>query len=344
MRNVVRGAAAWSCLALLAGPLRAQAPEEPPRYSETVNVSRVVVDVRVVNSRGAPLLGLQPADFEVRIDGRLAPVETVRWVTGEPPALPPEQAELAAALPPLAPGRLVVMLFQKNLFERSRVEGLMKMAARGREVLAGLAPDDRVAVLVFDSRLRLLCDFSSDRELVRRALEHGVLFERDQPWTVSAFPSLAARLDPAAARQAAYLESALLELGRALEPLPGAKSVVLFGYGMGRVYGQRVVPESNYPEALAALERARVTVFSVDITKADGHTLEAGLMQLAADTGGSYVRTWPSAEPALAWLGHVLQGHYELTLEAPAESGLHDLQVEVPGRGAEVLARPSFES
>lgn len=335
---------AWLGLPLLAGELWGQEPSDLPRYSETLDVSRVVLDVRVVDGRGAPLLGLQPADFRVRVDGHAVPVETVRWVTGEPPALAPEQADLAAALPPSPPGRLVVLLFQKDLFERSRVGGLMRMAARGREVVAGLAPEDRVAVLVYDSRLRLLCDFSSDRARVLRAVEHGVLFERDPPWTVSAFPSLAAGLDPAAARQAAYLESALLELGRALEPLPGAKSLVLFGYGLGRLTGGRVVPENDYAAARQALERARVSVFSLDVTNADAHSLEAGLALVAADTGGFYARTHLFPDQALARLGHALQGHYELTLEAPAESGLHDLDVQVPGRGAEVLARPSFES
>jgi hypothetical protein len=220
----------------------------------------------------------------------------------------------------------------------------MKLAARGREVIAGLAPEDRVAVLLYDSRLRLLCDFSSDRARVLRAVERGVLFEGDPPWVESGFPSLAAHLDRGAARQAAYLESALLELGRALEPLPGAKSLVLFGYGLGRLTGGRVVPENDYGPAVLALERSRVSVFALDVTNADAHSLEVGLMDVAAATGGFYARTHLFPDQALARLEHALQGHYELTLEAPAESGLHDLQVEVPGRGAEVLARPSFET
>ncbi len=276
---------AWLGLPLLAGGLSGQEPPDLPRYGESLNVSRVVLDARVVDGRGAPLLGLQPGDFRVRVDGRPVAVESVRWVTGAPPALPPEQAALAAALPPLAPGRLVVLLFQKDLFERSRVGGLMKMATRGREVVAGLAPDDRVAVLVYDSRLRLLCDFSSDRARVRRAIERGVLFEGDLPWAPSGFPSLAAHLDRRAASRAAWLESALLELGRALEPLPGAKSLVLFGYGLGRLTGGRVVPENDYGSAVLALERARVSVFSLDVTNADAHSLEVGLMDVAADTG-----------------------------------------------------------
>lgn len=346
MRKVARGAVAWSCLALVGGPLRAQAPEEPPRYSESVEVARVIVDVRVVSGRGAPLLGLGPADFRVRVDGRAVAVESARWVTGEPAALPPVEAGQTPVLPPQAPGRLVLLLFQKNLFERSRVGGLMKMVGRAREVVDRLEPEDRVAVLLYDSRLRLLCDFTSDRARVRRAVERGVLFEGEPPWAESGFPSLAARLDRAAAGKAAYLESALLELGRALEPLPGAKSLVLFGYGMGRLQGGRVVPENDYLAARVALARARVSAFSLDITRADSHSLEAGLMLLAADTGGFYVRAYNGADQdlALARLDHALQGHYELTLEAPSTPGSHALDVAVPGRGAEVLARRSFES
>ena len=58
------------------------AGQDPPRFTEKVDVARILLDVRVIDPRGRPLLGLQPADFEVRIDGKAARVESVQHVTG----------------------------------------------------------------------------------------------------------------------------------------------------------------------------------------------------------------------------------------------------------------------
>ena len=47
---------------------------------------------------------------------------------------------------------------------------------------------------------------------------------------------------------------------------------------------------SDYGIARRALLEADVTVFTLDVTDADHHTLEVGLQDIAAETGGFYAR------------------------------------------------------
>ena len=71
--------------------------------------------------------------------------------------------------------------------------------------------------------------------------------------------------------------------GRLAAKVAGSKAVVLFGYGLGRGDGGRVSLGRDYQLARARLLAARATVFSLDVTDADWHTLEFGLREVGAD-------------------------------------------------------------
>lgn len=339
----MRRAAAWTgaVLGLLAA---AGAAAQDVRFRDRVDVESVVVDARVVDGAGRPVLGLTAGDFRLKVDGREVPLQSVRWVPDDEPDAETAAAAEAAGLPPPPRGRLIVFFFQKDL-ERSRIIGFMQMLHRAREMLDGLQADDRVAVVSFDSHLKLFTDFTADRARLRRALDRSVLFERHPRREVLEEPSLLARIDPAEARRAASAETALLLLGRALGELPGAKSLVLFGWGMGRWSpGVGVSLEPDYGPARQALIEARVTVFALDVTNADFHTLEAGLQQVADDTGGFYARTHLFPSQAISRLEHALSGRYVLTFAKPdLPPGAHEIDLSLVGRKGTVLARPSYE-
>src|SRR5207244_24180 len=61
----------------------AQAPQRPPGFSERVDVARIIVDARVVDADGGPMLGLRADDFRVKIDGKPARVDSAAWIGGE---------------------------------------------------------------------------------------------------------------------------------------------------------------------------------------------------------------------------------------------------------------------
>jgi hypothetical protein len=101
--------------------------------------------------------------------------------------------------------------------------------------------------------------------------------------------------------------------------------------------------DREYGEAARLLIRARATVFALDVTQADAHSMSAGLELVAADTGGFYVRTylWPGL--ALSRLGEALSGRYELWFDKPPlPQGEHRIRIELAGRKGRVLARRTY--
>ncbi len=322
----------------------AQQPQIPV-VVERVEVARVLIDVRVVDDHGRAIRGLQREDFDVEIGGTHAEVESVQWIGEHAPVAARATAAadngLAAASAPGAidvtpPGRLIVFVVQKSL-TGNRVGGLLRMLDQSGTILAALNPSDRVAVLSFDSHLNIWQDFTGDFARVRTALGR-VMRERAPPLEPAAGPSLAAQLDPMQAYAASTIEQALLRLGEALAPLPGAKSVVLIGYGFGRMGLGGTYMENGYEEAAHALQRARATFFCLDVTDADYHSLEAGLQNVASDTGGVYARTHEFSQRALNYVVQALAGHYVLLVEKPAiEEGPQPLTVRLSGRAGRSL-------
>lgn len=332
-------------LLLIAGSTRA-AGQDPPRFTEKVDVARILLDVRAIDPRGRPLLGLGPADFVVRIDGKAVRVESVQHITGEPVASPPTTTTTpttpATQLQPAVDGRLVVFLFQKSL-HRSRIPGLMQMLRELRRSLDTFSPRDRVAVLRFDSRLELLLDLTQNRDLLRRAFEHDVLFGDDADVVEAQVPSLRSMMDRERAAPSYSMEKSLLRIGEALAPFPGPKSVVVVGHGFGRLSSMGVTLEPVYDEAREALQRARASVFCLDVTNADYHSLETGLQVVAEDTGGLYQRTHVFSQAALNRVVAALEGQYVLFVEKPAlRPGSHRLDVRLKGRAGVVLAASSY--
>jgi VWFA-related protein len=333
--------------ALFAAVLLAQ---EAPRAGETITVERILIDARVTDSHGEPLLGLEAADFGVRIDGKPAAIESAEWIqdTGAGPNEEPPAEESSAetlATPPPA-GRLLIFFFQTDFARvRSRVEGQMSILSYTDDFIENLDPDDRVAVFSFDSHLKFRLDFTGDKEALRRTIREALRTDEPPRPPVVPMPSLARRLDPAEMKAASSSEKALLLIGNALRPIPGPKSMVLFGWGLGRYEGGRVFMTRDYAIARRALESSRVSVFAIDFSQSDSHSLEAGLETAAADTGGFYSKTFRFPRIAMERLERTLEGHYELEVRKPATNvkGVHTIEVTVVRpRDAVVLARSSY--
>ena len=336
-----RFAVAIALSAAVGLPAAAQ-PQEPRPFTERVDVHRVLLDVRVTDGLGQPIEDLGNRDFVVRIDGKAAPVESATWVTG---ALRSDgfitslDGSAAATTTSIVEGRLLVFLIQKDL-EPTRILGLMRLLIDARPFFSAFTPRDRLAVLSFDSRLRIWTDFTNDLESVRAIMRDGILMSEPAALVESEAPSLVAGLSPREAKRASTMEAALAVVGHALEPLPGAKSVIVFGHGFGRLGLSGVTLAPDYAEARRSLRAARASVFCLDVTQADYHSLEVGLQEVAEDTGGFFERTHIFPKQALNRLAGTLAGHYVLMVERPAvRKGRHKVDVSVPHRGATVLVR-----
>jgi VWFA-related protein len=318
--------------------------QQTPRYVERVDVARIIIDARVLDDGGSPITGLTADDFKVTIDGKVARIETATWVGGrdvDVETTPLDAAQFSEAAP-AGPGRLIVFLFQKD-FERSRLVGLMRMLLKSRQVLDTLTADDRVAILSFDSHLKIWTDFTNSRQRLDRVLAHDLLLELPPPVLVSFPLSLVEHLGADSGRRAYGIERALQLIGEALQPLPGSKSVVLIGHGFGRFSGSGVTMESDYHAARQALVESRTSVFSLDVTDADYHSLEAGLQIVSEQTGGFYERTHVFPDLAMRRLAGALAGYYVLFVERPeSRRTLHDVRTELTRRKGRVFAATSF--
>jgi hypothetical protein len=270
------------------------------------------------------------------------PVESATWVTGAARVItagaPPGRVPARRPVPQTG-GRLIVFLIQKDL-EPKRINGMIRVLAEAGPLLATFTPRDRIAVLSFDSQLHVWTDFTNDLERVRTILQEEIL-QRAPPATVeSQAPSLVATIGAREAQRAASMERALALVGQALEPLNGAKSVILLGHGFGIRSPEGITLANAYAEARRSLRNGRASVFCLDVTQADLHTLEAGLQQLADDTGGFFERTHILPAYALNRLAGTLAGHYVLIVERPpVRPGHHTVRVSIPDRSAVVLVR-----
>ena len=342
--------ASWIAAAVIAAFGPARAGELPERFQETVSADRVVVDVHAIDNVGNPVVGLSAADFALRVDGEDVPIESVEWIASESAsvaaAAEPASAETGEPSParPAAPGRVIVLFFQTD-YEFSRITGQMRMIRQALAFLGTCSPEDRLAVLSFDSHLKLRQDFTTDREKLRHAIVRTLYADRVPDPRPGPAPSLAASLDFTAARRASLPEHALRVIGQALGALPGSKSLLYFGWGLGNfspVMG--LILDHNYGRARAALVGSHTSVFVLDVTTADFHSMEGGLEAIAADTGGLYVKTHVFPKFAMDKVARAITGYYLLTFARPkGPRGRHTMSIRVVGRRQiSVLARPDY--
>ncbi len=319
-------------------------------FGEVIDVQISNLVVRVVDSHGEPVSGLQPEDFSVRLGRQETTVLAADWVDlmrYQPETMAGvRRAGRVAPIPSRLTEPPLVLFFVQAGLDSSYTRGAMRFQQVADELLAGLPPGSRVGVVGFDSQLRLRLDFSTDKRRILEALDRSIRFgglgtERKQP-----APSLAAVLDFEAARRAANPEDALRVTAEALAEFSGEKTLLYLGWGLGRFGrgGVRMTPD--YEPARAALREADVTVFVLDTTDADYHSLEVGLEQVARDTGGTYEKTNQFPARAAKRLGRTLAGYYVLAvdrsgLEADRKRWKVELTDREVRRAATVLVVPT---
>ena len=330
--------------------------EEPSIIiTERIEVRRMLLEIRVVDGLGRPVEGLGPDDFTVRLAGRPARVEAVDRVIADgyerdrSVAAPSSEGDVrrgaAAAFDPVVaePRQLVVLFCQVSMLP-SKAVGFYRLHRHLDEMLDGLPDDVAAAVVAFDSHLKLHQDFTTDRAALKEAVDRCFGYTpADFPAVPPAgTPSLARHLDERDARRAARAEDALALVAEALEPVPGEKAMIYVGWGLGRLDASGIRIGPRYGDARAALVRARVPAFVLDVTDADYHALETTLMAFADDTGGQFFRTHEFPGREVHRVTRTLEGgRYLLLVETPELAyGWHELSIRAgaPWQYRRVLA------
>lgn len=312
-------ALAW----LLVSPARAQEPAEELTletlgaetiFSDEILVQLVTLQVRAVDFSGAPLLGLGPEDFEVRLGRTELAVEAVDWIPPGP-SLRYLETQSGGGETPLAVDqpRLVVLFVQSSAVPH-RVVGLQWARRRLGTLLESLHPSDRVAVVEHRYHLELRSDFTLDRGQTEAAVDDAVMLRPARLLEGDGEPVLAGRFDLEGAAEAGFVEEGLQIVAEALDGLPGEKQILFLGWGLGSEHGG--IPTPRFRSAVLALHQAGVTVSSLAVGGLmynRGSSLDGTLEMIASATGGTFASSNPFFDLALRRIAHSFSGHYVLT-------------------------------
>jgi hypothetical protein len=130
-------------LSIVAASLWAQ--QTPTPFGATVEVRRILTEVRVVDDGGHPIADLGPEDFRIKIDGKRVEVEAVSWIptTRDAAAMvaTPRDGVMPSGALLSEPGpRLIVVVFQTDI-NLYRIKGVVRMAPQAAEFVRQLAPN-----------------------------------------------------------------------------------------------------------------------------------------------------------------------------------------------------------
>jgi len=340
--DLIRTAVLLTVAAAASTPVSAQ--QTPTPFGTTVEVMRILTEVRVVDDAGYPIADLGPEDFRVKINGKRADVESVTWIptTREAATMAstPQDGVVPDDILVTEPKtRLIVVLFQTDI-GGYRIDGVMRMAPYAANFVRNLDPTDRVALLTFESHLQLRSDFTVDHEALAEMITTTEILRGTIEPPAPSSPLLGEYFNTRQAQKASTMSRALELVAQSLIPIEGPKTLVFFGWGLGRFNRGHRITTAGYANAVAALATARTSVFSLDITTADWHTLEVGLRKVSDDTGGVYLKTHLFPETAMNKLVRVISSYYELSIVPPPKLK-HPYRIDVRAKrpGARVYVR-----
>jgi hypothetical protein len=319
--SVLRRIRLWSCCCLLVVfvtlPLFAQ--DEPLQQGPKlkISVNRVSVGVTVSDSHGRFLHDFERSDFRIYDNGAEQPIADFL------PVDEPAQVLL------LIEGGPSVLFFAKS------------HVLAADQMVASLAPNDRVAIATYTRGPESVIDFTTDKTGARLALR-AISFAQGFG-ELNLFASVATAVD-------------------ALGAYPGKKTMVLLSTGVD------TSPDVDWNVLLRKLQIADTRIIAVSLSadirkpakkrglsaeeKAKRKQLAAGfregdqsLRNLSQATGGRvyFVRNEKEFAKTYAEIADLLRHEYSLAFVPPMLDGkIHELRVEVNRAGARVEHRPAY--
>jgi VWFA-related protein len=320
MGRVRRGAIWLSAVAATGFCVEVASGQDPAVQLGTplrVTVNRVSVGVTVSDARGKFVHDLKREDFRVYDNGLEQPVADFL------PVEEPAQVLL------LIEGGPAVLFFARN------------HVLAADQMVASLAADDKVAIATYTKGPESVIDFTSNKAEARQALQE-INFAQGFG-ELNLFGSVA----------------------RAVEVLggfPGKKTIVLLSTGVD------TSPEVDWDSLLPKLQTADVRIIEVSLSgeirkpakkrkltadeKARRAELRAGfaegdrsLRELSQATGGRvyFINNEKDFAKTYAEIADLVRHEYSLTFLPPALDGkVHELRVEVNGRGLQIEYRPAY--
>ena len=304
--------AALAAAGLVAAPLGAQssqpqAPQPqavpvnprqgptPPRTTKPVpggkatirsTISLVEIDVQVANRDGKPVKGLTQEQFSVTEDGKPQKISTFEYndIERVETAGKGEEAPITVPLGTITSPeeiksvvrdhRMIVMFFDLTSLQ---AEDLLRSTRAAQKYLQEqMTPADLVAVVAFGNTLKVVANFTNDRDLLKQSVDalvpgHEAALAQLADAATAANGETLVSEDTGAAFTADDTEfnifntdrklAAVEALCEVLEGIPGKKSIIQFTSGITQT------GEENRSELIAATNsanRSNVSIYSVD--------------------------------------------------------------------------------
>jgi VWFA-related protein len=247
------------------------------------HVSLVHVDAEVVAPDGRILTGLSRNDFLILDEGKNQPI-----------------VDFSAEEQPLD----LILLFDISGSMRPNVQAV---GAAARQGLAELRPGDRVSVMVFNTRSRVVAPFSEDLDAIERTIREDVMALNFGGGTL-----IQKAVDDAARR---FFDEPRTQRRRAV-------LIITDNYGLRTRRDESVVRDFWEADALlsgliihnpaaAALHTVQ-TVLGPEML-----LMQAGMKGIAEKTGGDAIRS-DDPGPAFVDMMHRIRSRYSLYYAAPA--------------------------
>ena len=290
-------------LGVAVGATRVPADQPQPIFRSSADLVTIQASVR--DSRGRPMKGLTPSDFEIRDNGQLRPILSLRSDLRSPVSL--------AILVDMSGS---MRLGSKMAMARQAFESVLSQLRDG---------EDEVALLTFDSALHQRQDFTGDLGKLR-----GALSEFDAFGTTSLYDATAATARRLAARSATHKAIIVLTDGIDTSSTLNASEVSGLASSIDvPVYVVATVPSMDQRAMMKGVDRA---------------PRSADLRDLAAWTGGQFVfaSTFTETMVAASTLIDGLRQQYVLAIEAAGAREWRRLDIRVKHPTATVKARSGY--
>ena len=270
------------------GPAEPRTAKPVPGGKATIRstVSLVEIDVQIINRDGKPVKGLKQEQFTVTEDGKPQKISTFEYNDIEEVETAGKGDEAPITVPlgtvttpeeikaVVRDHRMIVLFFDLTSLQ---AEDLLRSTRAAQKYLQEqMTPADLVAVAAFGNTLKVVANFTNDRELLKQSVDaivpgHEAALSQLADAAAAADGETQVSEDTGAAFTADDTEfnifntdrklAAVEALCEVLEGIPGKKSIIQFTSGITQT------GEENRSELIAATNsanRSNVSIYSVD--------------------------------------------------------------------------------
>jgi VWFA-related protein len=290
-------------------------PSQDADFTFRAKSELVLVNVTVRDKNGNFVSSLKPSDFTVLEDGKpqkvvsfdientdvipstnVAQVKLLNTLPQKPPASASSQNEVVSALGEFKDRRMIVLFFDLSSMQPEDIDNAATAALNYLD--RQMSPADLVAVVSLGDSLVVNQDFTSDKTLLKNAIQSfstgaGQGFEEGSTGTTEGTADTGSSFTPDDTEYNIFNTDRRLEalrsISAALSHVEQKKSLIYFSSGMDRT---GVENQSELRAAVNAAVRANLSIYTLDIRGLQalvpgGEAQSASLRGVSAYSGAS---------------------------------------------------------